>query len=104
MDYVSLEPIIEEVYMNEGYAHELDWSDALTWTGNALGLMGAPSLLIEKITGNSIITPNITIVDYRGPIPMDFVEIFPGGVRDAESKQVYDEATDSFFQAPHTTG
>ena len=104
MNYVSLEPIIEEVYMSEGYAHELDWGDTITWAGNALGLMGAPSLLIEKITGNSVITPNITIADYRGSIPVDFVELLPGGVRDAISKEVYDEATDTFFKAPNITG
>lgn len=103
MNYVSLEPIIESVYRNEGYAHELDWGDCVSWAGEALGLMGAPSLYIEKITGNSVITPHITIGEYRGSLPVDFVEVLPGGVRDSSSKEVYEEATDAFFKAPHTT-
>jgi hypothetical protein len=103
MKFVSLEPIIESIYRNEGYAHELDWGDAVSWAGEALGLMGAPSLYIEKITGNSLITPNVTIADYRGPLPVDFVMILPGGVRSSTNKEVYEEATDSFFKASNTT-
>ena len=103
MEFVSLEPIIESVYRNEGYAQELDWGDAVSWAGEALALMGAPSLYIEKITGNSLLTPNITIADYRGALPVDFESILPGGVRDAENKEVYEEATDTFFIAPNIT-
>jgi len=104
MDYVSLEPIIEDVYMNEGYAHELDWGDCISWAGKALALMGAPAVYIEKVTGNNLLTPNITVADYRGKTPVDFVSVIPGGVRDFDSKTVYDEATDAFFIAPNTTG
>jgi len=103
MEFVSLEPIIESIYRNEGYAHELDWGDAISWAGEALGLIAAPSLYIDKITGNSLITPNITIADYRGALPVDFVSILPGGVRSATNKEVYEEATDTFFKAPNTT-
>jgi len=103
MEFVSLEVVIEEVYQNEGYAHELDWGDAISWAGKALGLIGAPSLYIEKVTGNNLMTPNVTIADYRGPLPVDFVSILPAGVRDADNKEVYEEATDTFFKAPNTT-
>jgi len=103
MNYVSIEPIIESVYQDEGYAHELDWADCVSWAGRALALMGAPALYIDKVTGNSLITPNITIAEYRGALPVDFIEVLPAGVRDADSKQVYDEATDSFFKAPNRT-
>jgi hypothetical protein len=104
MEFVSLEVVIEDVYMDEGYAHELDWGDCITWTGRALSLMGAPSLYIDKITGNNVVTPHVTIADFRGPIPVDFVNILPGGVRSSTNKEVYEEATDTFFKAPNITG
>lgn len=103
MEFVSLEPIIESIYQDEGYAHELDWGDAISWAGRALGLMGAPSLYIDKVTGNNLMTPNITIAEYRGALPVDFVTILPGGVRSSTNKEVYEEATDAFFKAPNTT-
>jgi hypothetical protein len=102
--YVSLTHVLEEVYQNEGYAHELDWGDAVSWAGKALGLIHAPALYLEKITGNSLLTPNISIVDYRGVLPIDFVEVLPAGVRDYDSKEVYDHATDSFHRAPIVSG
>jgi hypothetical protein len=103
MNYVSVEAVIEEVYMTEGYAQELDWGDAIAWTGKALGLLGAPALYVDKVTGNSLLTPNVTIADYRGLLPIDFVELLSGGVRDSTSKMVYEEATDAFFKAPNIT-
>lgn len=97
--YVSLNHVLEEVYQNEGYAHELDWGDAVSWAGKALSLISAPILYHEKVTGNSLLTPNISIVDYRGSLPVDFVDILPGGVRDYDSKEVYEHATDSFHHS-----
>jgi len=101
--FVSIDRILEEIYASEGYAQELDWGDALMWTGKALGLINAPALYIEKTTGNSLVTPNITVEDYRGELPVDFVTIMPGGVRDAETKQVYDHSSDSFRTASAIT-
>lgn len=102
--YVSLDRILEEVYASEGYAHELDWGDAVMWAGKALSLIKAPALYIEKTTGNSLITPNVEIEDYRGELPIDFVDILPGGVRDYDSKEVYEHCSDSFRSGPAMTG
>jgi hypothetical protein len=87
--YVSLSGVIEEVYQNEGYAHEIDWADLISWAGKALSLIGAPAIYHTKVTGVDIITPHITLVDYKGSLPVDFVEIAPNGVRDSVSKQIY---------------
>lgn len=103
MEYVSLEVPIEMVYQDEGYAHELDWGDCVSWAGRALGLIGAPAVYIDKITGNNLLTPNVTIADYRGNLPVDFISILPGGVRNASGKEVYEEASDTFFKAPNVT-
>lgn len=94
--YVSINRVLEEVYMNEEYAQELDWGDAITWTGKALRLIGAPAVYIEKVTGNSILTPHITITDHRGSLPIDFVSAMEGGIRDQETKQVLYPSSDSF--------
>ncbi|KKP52083.1 MAG: hypothetical protein UR43_C0015G0019 [candidate division TM6 bacterium GW2011_GWF2_33_332] len=87
--FVSVYRVIEEVYQNEGYAHELDWSDAISWIGKALGLIAAPAIYQSKITGLDILTPHVECVDYRGNLPIDFVEILVNGVRDSTSKQIY---------------
>lgn len=100
MEFISLNKVIEEVYASEGYAHELDWGDAVMWAGKAIGLIGAPALYHEKATGNSLLTPNITVTDYRGELPVDFFEIMPAGVRDSDTKELYDHATDSFRTRP----
>lgn len=95
-NYVSLSRILEEVYQDEEYGPELDWGDAVTWAGKALRLIAAPAAFIEKTTGNSLITPNITIEDYRGSLPIDFLSVLPGGVRDVDTKMVYDSNRNSF--------
>lgn len=102
--YVSLNRVLEEVYQTEGYAQELDWGDAVTWAGKALRLIGAPAVYIEKVTGNSLLTPHIDVEDYRGTLPLDFVEMLPAGVRDSTSKEVYYSSSDSFRSRPAIHG
>ena len=94
--YASLNEILEGVYRNTDYASELDWGDAVSWAGESIGLIGAPALYHEKTTGNSLITPHVVVEDYRGELPVDFVEALPAGIRDAESKILYDSSSDSF--------
>jgi len=102
-NYVSVNEIIEKVYRDNEYGHELDWGDAISWVGEVIGLIGAPAMFIEKTTGNSLLTPDITIVDYRGELPIDFHSILPGGVRDKDSGRVYDHATDKFHSRQRIT-
>ena len=87
--YISISRIIEEVFSFEGYAHEVNWSDMITWTGKVLSLINAPGLFVSKITGADPLTPHIDCVDYRGELPIDFVSIIPNGVRDSTSKDIY---------------
>jgi hypothetical protein len=87
--YVSINRIIEEVFSFEGYAHEVDWNDMISWTGKALALINAPALYISKITGLHPLTPHIVCTDYRGDLPLDFVEVIVNGVRDSTSKEIY---------------
>jgi len=89
INYVSIGSIVEELFSFEGYANEVSWSDMVMWTGKCLGLINAPALYISKVTGADLLTPHIDCADYRGVLPIDFVDIIPNGVRDSESKQIY---------------
>jgi len=98
--FISLDRVIEKVYQKAGYDYELDWGDALEWTGEAIGLIGAPQMYVTKVTGDHPLTPNVAITQYRGELPVDLVDILPGGVRDFDTSVVYRYATDSFVTAP----
>lgn len=87
--YVSIFSILEEAYSFEGYSHELDWGEAVSWAGKALALINAPALYESKITGRDLITPNVVCADYRGELPIDFTEILDNGVRDSVSGEIY---------------
>lgn len=107
--YVSIHRIMEE--MNQDFkflSGDIDWQDLLTWMGKFIGLIGAPKLYHDKTTGEHPLTPHITIVDHQGPLPMDFVSLLPGGVRDSVTHEVYQPGTDAFTQsydkAERTTG
>jgi len=100
--FVSLDRVIEKVYRDEEYDHELDWGDALEWAGEAIALIGAPAVHIDKITNTHPLTPNVEVTQYRGELPIDLVYILPGGVRDYDTSEVYRYATDTFAIAPGT--
>lgn len=87
--YVSINRILEEVFQNEGYSHEADWGDAISWAGKALGLINAPAIYIAKKTGTNILTPHIVCENYRGSLPIDFVDIIANGVKDSTTGQIY---------------
>ena len=99
--YTSLNEILEAVYRDEEYANELDWGDAVSWAGQALAKIDAPSLYVEKVTGSSLLTPHISIVGYRGALPVDFESVLPAGIRDSSTKEVYDHSTDSFHTSQY---
>jgi hypothetical protein len=87
--YVSIFRVMEEVLQNEGYAHEFDWGDVLSWVGKALGLIAAPAIYSTKVTGQDPLTPHIICSNYRGYLPVDFVSILTDGVRDSDTKRIY---------------
>lgn len=87
--YVSINRVLEEVYQNEGYAHDLDWGDAISWAGKALALINAPAIYLSKKTGVDPVTPHIVCSDHRGVLPVDFVSIMVNGVKDSTSGQIY---------------
>jgi len=98
--YTSLHSIMEE--MNQDFkflSGDIDWQDLLTWMGKFVGLIGAPKLYHDKTTGEHPLTPHITVADHHGALPVDFVSLLDGGVRDSVTHEVYQPATDAFVQS-----
>ncbi len=102
--YVSLDLIMDKVHRDNGFIDKVEFMDVAEWTGEAIKLIGAPEALEKKVTGNSLITPNIAVTGWRGELPVDFMSVMPGGVRDYDTKVVYRGSTDTFAKAPAITG
>ena len=102
--YVSLDVIMDKIHRDNRFVDKVDYYDVVEWSGEAIKLIGAPSAFMKKVTGNSLLTPNITVEDYKGELPVDYYRVMPGGVRDYDTKVVYRGATDSFVKAPAITG
>jgi len=102
--YVSLDLIMDKVHRDNRFVEKVDYFDVVEWSGEAIKLIGAPSSFMKKVTGNSLLTPNITVADYKGELPVDYYRVMPGGVRDYDTKVVYRGATDTFIKAPAITG
>jgi hypothetical protein len=95
--YISLTSIINSVYRDYGFNVDIDIADAYEWAGEALELIGSPSLLVDKITdGNKdLCHPDpIEIKKGRGELPCDLVYVM--SVREYYSKQPMIGSTDVF--------
>lgn len=105
-NWVGVDTVLDTTLRdNKFLAEHIDYNDVLEWIGDVIRLIGAPGGLDEvKVTGNSMITPNITVDDGRGSLPVDYIEVRPGGVRDYDTKEVFRGATDKFIAARYITG
>jgi hypothetical protein len=97
IQFASIERVIEMIYRDYKFITRIKVSDVLEWIGSIYGLINAPNMFRQKITGADILTPNITITQYRGVLPIDFIKVLKGGIRDYDSKEVYRES-----RATHT--
>lgn len=75
-NFVSLKTVIEKVFRTTGYTNELDYADTIEWAGEAMDLIGAKVLYIEKVTNGTCPSPcpnpePIIIENYRGELPCD---------------------------------
>ncbi len=95
--YVGIGRIMEGIFRDYGWTHEVDWVDALEWTGEALDLIAVPQEYIDKVTdGNTALNHPcaIKIKNYRGVVPCDM--LYPVQVRDAATKVPLRYSSDSF--------
>lgn len=72
--YTSIKQIVEETYRDTGFQKELPWEDLISWTFDALQLIGHPVQYIRKVTGVEH-NPNLNIEDFRAEIPCDVFKI-----------------------------
>jgi hypothetical protein len=66
--YVSSERIIEKVYRDHGFTDELEFSDAIEWIGDAIGLMGSNAMFDDAVC-------TADVEDYRASLPSDMTRI-----------------------------
>jgi hypothetical protein len=96
--YVSLESIIEEVYINQGY-QTIDWAEAAHHVGRAMEKLTSPELYVDKITnGTEFNVEPLLIEGYKALLPRDLVYI--KGVRDYNTKITFVENTDLHYLNP----
>lgn len=72
--YIEIDSIIESVFRDTEYKNEVALDDMISWTGEAIELIGCPVHLTEKITdGNeSLYHPEpIEVEDFRAKLPDD---------------------------------
>ena len=96
IEYAPIERVIEMIYRDYKFITDIKVSDVLEWVGALYGLLSVPGMFRQKVTGADLITPNITITQYRGELPIDFIKVLKGGVRDYDSKEVYRESRATF--------
>lgn len=74
--FVTIKTIIDGVYRDFGFTHELNWVDAVEWIGECLDLIACPKQYVDRVTdGNKEINHPCPIVikDYRGHLPCDML-------------------------------
>ena len=96
ISYVPIEMVINRVYMDYKFITDIRVSDVLEWIGIIYGSFSVPHMFRMKVTGNDIISPNISITNHRGLLPPDFRKVMISGIRDYDTKEVYRESLGTF--------
>jgi len=97
--YVGIGRIIEGLFRDYGWTHEVEWVDAMEWIGEAMDLIAAPKQYTEKVTdGNEAIGHPcpIQIKKYRGELPCGLVQITQ--VRENKTKIPMRYSQDNFHR------
>lgn len=89
--YVTIESIVESVQRNTDEHNDIDIFDASEWAAEAMGKIGLLDAYEFKVY-------TIEIEAQKGQLPFGCVNIL--GVRDADSGQRIDRATDTFVLHP----
>ena len=88
--YTSLSNILERVRREFGF-EEVFPHDAKEWIWDAIGIAGAPEMLIRK-------TAVIEIKNWRGELPHDLFSLADHQIRDKESGKILQYSENSFHQ------
>jgi len=98
-NYRSIYHVIESLYRDEGYTQNINISDAIEWTAEAMALIGATLAYTNKVTGMDDLNPTIKIENYRGELPCDLHRII--SVREYCTKNPMRATTDNFHKGYH---
>lgn len=102
--YIAIDRVLEKVQRDNPWMDGLNFYDACDYLDEVFGLIGAPGTYIDRVTGDSLIRPHVKIQDYAGELPVDFIELKAGGVREVDNDIVYRRSSDSFVKSPASTG
>ena len=97
--YVKIDRIIEGVFRDYGWTHEVEWINIAEWLGEFMDLVASPSQYISRNTDGNEEIGNpcpIIIKDYRGKLPNDMLYIVQA--RDSKSKAPMRHTTDNFHK------
>lgn len=98
--YISIDRVIEGVYRDFGWTHELDWIDAVEWIGEIMDMIAAPKQYVDKVTDGDEDRHHqcpIKITNYRGHLPCDI--IYPVMAREWNSKLEMRLSSDTFHSS-----
>lgn len=104
VQYIAIDRVLEKVQRDNPWIDGLNFYDACDYLDEVFGLIGAPGAYMDRVTGNSLIRPHVEIKDYAGELPVDFIEIKAGGVRDADNQIVYRRSSSSFIKSAAQLG
>ena len=94
--YTSIEEIFERVKREFGF-DELYHDDLREWIWDAIGVMGSPSLLEDKIS-------HIYVENFRGELPIDVFSLANHTLRDQETKTIMQMSQDIFLSEDSEDG
>jgi hypothetical protein len=95
--YIGIDRVLEGIFRDYGWTHEVDWADALEWTGEILDMIAVPQQYLDKVTDGNLDLNHpcpIGIDKYRGLLPCDM--IYPVQVRDNATKVPLRYSSDTF--------
>ena len=98
VQYVPVDRVKEMILRDYKFIPKVNQSDLIEWVGSCYARLNYPGVFRHKITGVDALTPNVSVTQYRGELPVDFKKVLKAGVRDYTTKQVYRPSTGTFTE------
>jgi hypothetical protein len=97
--YIEIPRIIDGVYRDFGWTHEINWIDCIEWVGECLDLIAAPQQYVQRMTdGNEALNHPCPLIvkNYRASLPCDLLYITQ--VKDKDTGVPLRHSGDSFHK------
>jgi len=102
--YISIDRVMEGVYRDFGWTHEVDWVDSIEWVGEIMDMIAAPKQYVDKVTDGDEDKYHpcpVAITNYRGNLPCDMIYIVQA--REWDSKLEMRSSSDTFHGSIKTS-